>query len=76
MRCAHGYFFADRGFRSNKHTPFDVTRLNVLPDVAVVELYADISDVAINAYVKAENLHFGRLRNRRLWKHRRPLLRQ
>jgi L-asparaginase len=38
---------------SNKNTPFDVTNLIELPDVEIVELYADISDVAINAYVKA-----------------------
>jgi len=38
---------------ANKNTPFDVTGLDKLPNVAVVELYADISDVAINAYVKS-----------------------
>ncbi|MEO8771115.1 MAG: type II asparaginase [Ferruginibacter sp.] len=36
---------------ANKKTPFDVTRLDKLPNVAVVELFADVSDVAINAYV-------------------------
>ncbi|MEO6849811.1 MAG: type II asparaginase [Mucilaginibacter sp.] len=38
---------------ANKKTPFDVTGLDKLPNVAVVELYADISDVAVNAYVNA-----------------------
>ncbi len=38
---------------ANKNTPFDVTGLDKLPNVVVVELFADISDVAINAYVKA-----------------------
>lgn len=38
---------------ADKNTPFDVTQLETLPDVAVVELFADVSDVAINAYVNA-----------------------
>ncbi|WP_282142949.1 type II asparaginase [Cellulophaga baltica] len=39
---------------ANKNTPFDVTKLDKLPDVAVVLLFADASDVAMNAYVKEE----------------------
>ncbi len=38
---------------ANKNTPFDVTKLDKLPNVVVVELFADVSDVAINAYVNA-----------------------
>ena len=38
---------------ANKNTPFDVTKLDKLPNVVVVELFADISDVAINAYVNS-----------------------
>lgn len=38
---------------ANKNTPFDVTKLDTLPHVVVVELFAGISDVAINAYIKA-----------------------
>lgn len=37
--------------KSNKDTPFDITGLTKLPDVAVVELYADAPATAINAYV-------------------------
>ncbi|MFH7005739.1 type II asparaginase [Flavobacterium bizetiae] len=37
--------------KSNKNTPFDITGLTKLPEVAVVELYADTPATAINAYV-------------------------
>ena len=37
--------------KSNKNTPFDITGLTKLPDVAVVELFADAPATAINAYV-------------------------
>ncbi|MDP5201905.1 type II asparaginase [Flavobacterium sp. DG2-3] len=39
--------------KSNKNTPFDITGLTKLPDVAVVELFADAPATAINAYVAA-----------------------
>ena len=38
---------------ANKNTPFDITGLTKLPNVAVVELFADVPDVAIDAYVKS-----------------------
>jgi L-asparaginase len=38
---------------ANKKTPFDVTNLSKLPNVVVVELFADASDVAMNAYINA-----------------------
>ena len=38
---------------SNKNTPFDISGLTKLPDVAVVELFADASDVAVSAYTNA-----------------------
>lgn len=38
---------------ANKNTPFDVTGLDSLPVVGIVELYAGISDVAVDAYVNA-----------------------
>ncbi|MBO9584903.1 MAG: type II asparaginase [Flavobacterium sp.] len=37
--------------KANKSTPFDITGLTTLPEVAVVELYADAPATAINAYV-------------------------
>jgi L-asparaginase len=37
----------------NKNTPFDITGLTKLPNVAVVELYADASNVGVNAQVQA-----------------------
>ncbi|QLC64899.1 type II asparaginase [Flavobacterium sp. LPB0248] len=37
--------------KTNKSTPFDITGLTTLPDVAVVELYADAPATALNAYV-------------------------
>jgi len=37
--------------KTNKNTPFDITGLTTLPEVAVVELYADAPATAINAYV-------------------------
>lgn len=37
--------------KTNKSTPFDITGLTTLPEVAVVELYADAPATAINAYV-------------------------
>ncbi|MXO04550.1 type II asparaginase [Flavobacterium sp. HBTb2-11-1] len=37
--------------KANKNTPFDITGLTTLPEVAVVELYADAPATAINAYV-------------------------
>ncbi|MBL0737723.1 type II asparaginase [Flavobacterium sp. GN10] len=37
--------------KANKNTPFDITGLTTLPEVAVVELYADAPATALNAYV-------------------------
>jgi len=37
--------------KANKNTPFDITGLTTLPEVAIVELYADAPATAINAYV-------------------------
>lgn len=37
--------------KANKNTPFDIIGLTTLPEVAVVELYADAPATAINAYV-------------------------
>lgn len=37
--------------KSNKETPFDITGLTSLPEVAVAELYADAPSTAIKAYV-------------------------
>lgn len=37
--------------KSTKNTPFDITGLTKLPEVAVVELYADTPATALNAYV-------------------------
>ncbi|MBT2561369.1 type II asparaginase [Pedobacter sp. ISL-68] len=39
--------------KTNKNTPFDITGMTSLPEVAVVELYADAPATAINAYVAA-----------------------
>ncbi|WP_407428079.1 type II asparaginase [Arcticibacter sp.] len=39
--------------KANKNTPFDITGLTSLPEVAIVELYADAPPTAINAYVAA-----------------------
>ncbi|MBJ2125126.1 type II asparaginase [Flavobacterium sp. IB48] len=39
--------------KTNKDTPFDITGLKTLPEVAVVELYADAPATAINAYVNS-----------------------
>ncbi|WP_257666870.1 type II asparaginase [Parapedobacter tibetensis] len=37
--------------KSNRETPFDITGLTSLPQVAVAELYADAPATAINAYI-------------------------
>ncbi len=37
--------------RANKNTPFDITGMKTLPEVAIVELYADAPATGINAYV-------------------------
>lgn len=37
--------------KANKNTPFDITGLDKLPNVAVAELYADAPSTAIDAYV-------------------------
>lgn len=39
--------------KTNKATPFDITGLTSLPEVAVVELFADAPATAMNAYVAA-----------------------
>ncbi|MNY40268.1 L-asparaginase [compost metagenome] len=39
--------------KTNKATPFDITGLTSLPEVAVVELYADAPPTGINANVAA-----------------------
>jgi L-asparaginase len=39
--------------KTNKNTPFDITGMTSLPEVAIAELYADAPATAINAYVAA-----------------------
>ncbi|WP_432713818.1 type II asparaginase [Pedobacter sp.] len=39
--------------KANKNTPFDITGLTSLPEVAIVELYADAPATALNAYMAA-----------------------
>lgn len=39
--------------KTNKNTPFDITGMTSLPEVAIVELYADAPATALNAYVAA-----------------------
>jgi L-asparaginase len=46
-------FYTNELRDANKNTPFDITGLAKLPNVAVVELFADVPDVAIDAYVKS-----------------------
>jgi L-asparaginase len=46
-------YYTNETRKANKNTPFDVTSLDSLPNVVVVELFAGISDVAINSYVNA-----------------------
>jgi len=40
--------------KTNKSTPFDITGLTSLPEVAVVELFADAPATGINAYAAAK----------------------
>ncbi len=38
---------------ANKNTPFDISGLTTLPKVAIVQLYCDVPNLAINEYAKA-----------------------
>ncbi|NSL85643.1 type II asparaginase [Chitinophaga solisilvae] len=46
------YYMGERR-KSTKDTPFDITGLTKLPEVAVVELFADAPGTGINAYTAA-----------------------
>jgi L-asparaginase len=46
-------YYSEEQRSSNKKTPFDISGMTKLPNVVVVELFADVSDVAVNAYTNA-----------------------